>query len=434
MKPFFLIGFYAISVTLPLILSWAVGGAPRPFRQELASGLGILAFSIILTEFVLSGRFKSISKGIGMDVTMRFHQMMARTALAFALLHPFLYAGSPAGGVRPWDSMRRMTLTTDFSDLVTGIAAFLLLPSLVLLAIARTQLDYKYETWRLMHGLGALVIALLLFHHTIYAGRYGSQPELVWLWGTMTAVAAGSLVYVYLIVPLRQRRLPWRVTSVVQMTPKQWELTLSPQGHAGMTYEPGQFVWLNVGNSTFSLKENPFSISSAPAEGPDMSFLIKELGDFTDTIGQIRPDTRAYLDGPYGNLSVSGRDEPGVALIAGGVGIAPLLGIIRQMRATGDPRQRKLIYANRTEQQIACQSDLNGEDVTYVLSEPPTGWAGETGYVDAGVLDRAFSEDAFKNWVFVLCGPKAMLDSVEDALIARGTPSSRILSERFEYD
>ena len=128
MKPFFLIGFYAISVTLPLILSWAVGGAPRPFRQELASGLGILAFSIILTEFVLSGRFKSISKGIGMDVTMRFHQMMARTALAFALLHPFLYTGSPAGGVRPWDPMRRMTLTTDFSDLFTGNAAFLLLP------------------------------------------------------------------------------------------------------------------------------------------------------------------------------------------------------------------------------------------------------------------------------------------------------------------
>ena len=58
----------------------------------------------------------------------------------------------------------------------------------------------------------------------------------------------------------------------------------------------------------------------------------------------------------------------------------------------------------------------------------------KTGFVDAAMLDRVFSQDAFKNWVFVLCGPKPMLDSVEDALIARGTPSTRILSERFDYD
>ena len=140
MKPLLLIIAYLAAVTLPLVLSWLLGGPPRPFRQELASGLGILAFSMILMEFVLSGRFKSISNGIGMDVTMRFHQIMARTALVFALLHPFLYQGTPSGGQRPWDPTRQLTITTDFSALSTGIAAYLLLPSLVLLAIGRTQL------------------------------------------------------------------------------------------------------------------------------------------------------------------------------------------------------------------------------------------------------------------------------------------------------
>ena len=57
-------------------------------------------------EFVLSGRFKSTSNGIRMHVTMRFHQMMARTALVFALLHPCLYQGTPSGGQRPWDPTR----------------------------------------------------------------------------------------------------------------------------------------------------------------------------------------------------------------------------------------------------------------------------------------------------------------------------------------
>lgn len=434
MKPLALIVAYLAVVALPLILSWIVGGPPRAFHQELASGLGILAFSMILAEFVLSGRFKNISNGVGMDVTMRFHQVMARMALVFALLHPFLYQGTPAGGPRPWDPTRQLTVTTDFSSLSTGIVAFLLLPSLVFLAIERTNLDYKYETWRLIHGVGALLIALLLLHHTVYAGRYGSQPLMTWLWVAMTGLAVGSLLYVYLIVPLLETGRGWRVTSVTRLTPKQWELTVSPDGHSGFEYKAGQFVWLNVGHSSFSMKENPFSISSAPAARPEVSFMIKELGDFTRTIGQIRPGTRAYLDGPYGSLFVDDRDEPGVALIAGGVGLAPLLGILRQMRLTGDPRKVKLIYGNRTIDQIAYREELDAEDVSYVLSEPPENWRGDVGFIDGALMDRVFSSDEITDWVFVMCGPAIMLDIVEEHLLNKGTPSHRVLSERFDYD
>jgi predicted ferric reductase len=434
MKPLFLILTYIAAVTLPLVLSWLVGGPPRAFHQELASGLGILAFSMILMEFVLSGRFKNISNGIGMDVTMRFHQVMARTALCFALLHPFLYQHTPSGGQRPWDPTRQLTITTDLFNLSTGIAAYLLLPILVLLAIGRSQLNYKYETWRLIHGVGALLVALLLLHHTVYAGRYGSQPVMTWLWVAMTGVAVGSLLYVYLLVPIGGRSRAWHVTSVTRLTPKQWEVTVKPDGHSGLVYKAGQFVWLNVGNSSFSMKENPFSISSAPAAGPQMSFLIKELGDFTQEIGNIEPRTVAYLDGPYGSLSIEGRTEPGVALIAGGVGLAPLLGILRQMRLAGDSRKVKLIYGNRTVDQIAYREELEIEDMTLVLSEPPETWEGETGFVDAVLLDRVFSRDEFKEWLFVLCGPAIMMDTVEGHLINCGTPSHRILSERFDYD
>ncbi|WP_461403651.1 ferredoxin reductase family protein [Falsiruegeria mediterranea] len=434
MKPLLLIIAYLAAVTLPLVLSWLFGGPPRLIHQELASGLGILAFSMILMEFVLSGRFKSISNGVGMDVTMRFHQVMARTALGFALLHPFLYRGTPSGGQRPWDPTRQLTITTDFSALFTGIAAFLLLPSLVLLAVGRTHLGYRYETWRLMHGIGALLIALLLLHHTTYAGRYGSQPVMTWVWLAMTGVAVGSLLYVYLLVPLRDKTRPWLVTSVTQLTPNQWELTVKPKGHSGLDYNAGQFVWLNVGHSSFSMKENPFSICSAPGAGPEISFMIKELGDFTRTIGQIPAGTVAYLDGPYGHLSVDGRTEPGVALIAGGVGLAPLIGILRQMRLSGDPRKVKLIYGNRVADQIAYRDELAAQDVVYVLSEPPESWHGETGFIDTALIDRVFLEQELSEWVFVMCGPAIMMDNVEDHLIERGTPTHRILSERFDYD
>lgn len=434
MQSVILILFYLVIVLMPLCLSWALDWPPRPLLDDIASGLGMVAFAIILTEFVLSGRFKRLSKRIGMDVIQRFHQLIARTALAFALLHPFMFGGTPSGGHRPWDPTRALTVTSEFSDLASGIVAYLLFPTFVLLAIARTQLDYKYETWRLMHGIGSLLIAFLLLDHTIRAGRYSADPTIMWFWVAMTGTAVAALLNIYVFQPLRQSTRPWKVTVIKRLTPFQWQLKLAPTGHNGITYDAGQFVWLNIGHSAFSHYENPFSISSAPVDGKELTFVIKELGDFTRTLDQVSPGTLAYIDGPYGNLIIEGRTAQGVALIAGGVGIAPMLGILRQMRATGDKRPVKLIYGNRLQEQIIPSEDLSHEDVVYVLSEPPEDWAGETGRIDPALLERHFSPEICQTWLFVLCGPPAMMDAVEDHLLSKGTPSSNILSERFTYD
>lgn len=434
MKWPFLVLVYVLLILAPLGISGFLGWSPRSFHQELASGLGMLAFSIILVEFLLSGRFRFISSSLGMDVTMRVHQLMARTALGFALIHPLLYQGTPTGGHRPWDVTHQLTITTDLSTLASGIGAYFLLFILVVSAIARKSLEYKYETWRFLHGLGALVLACLLLHHTVYAGRYGGHPSLTYFWLALSSVAVGTLLYVYLVRPLRQRKNPWRVTSVSRLTPRQWELRLKPDGHKGITFEAGQFAWLNVGHSAFSLNENPFSISSAPADGPEVSFVIKELGDFTRNLGQITLQTHAYLDAPHGNLSIKNKPEKGVVLIAGGVGIAPMLSILRQVRLNGTQHDLKLIYGNRAEEQIVYRQELSKEDAVFVLSEPPKDWQGETGLIDGPLLDRNLSSEHFENWLFVLCGPTAMMDSVEEHLIARGASSERILSERFDYD
>jgi NAD(P)H-flavin reductase len=161
--------------------------------------------------------------------------------------------------------------------------------------------------------------------------------------------------------------------------------------------------------------------------------VIKELGDFTGSLDQVKPGMRAYLDGPYGSMSVEGRSEPGIALIAGGVGIAPMLSILNQMRLTGDSRRVRLIYGNRLEEQIVFREDLPREDTILVLSEPPVGWQGETGMIGPDLLDGSFTDDEFAEWLFVLCGPPIMMDTVEDHLIARGVSSGQILSERFDY-
>jgi predicted ferric reductase len=207
-----------------------------------------------------------------------------------------------------------------------------------------------------------------------------------------------------------------------------------------MQYKAGQFTWLNVGHGPFSLHENPFSLSSAPVSGPQVQFVIKELGDFTRTVGAIKQGTRAYLDGPYGNLVTAGRAEPGIALIAGGVGIAPLLGILRQLRHDRDRRPTTLVYGNRVQEQILYREELeelardHGTKTVHVLSEPLAGWGGRTGQIDAELIRAVFDDPQTRQWLFVLCGPPVMMEIVEDTLIGLGVPAGQILSERFSYD
>ncbi len=439
MRPGVLIVLYTLVVLLPLALAWLRVRPPRSLLDELASGAGLLAFAIILVEFILSGRFRSISGRIGMDVTMRFHQLLARTALALALLHPFLYR-APFAAQRPWDTSRELTLTGDITALSSGALAWVLLPAFVLLSIGRDQLAYRYETWRLMHGLGAMLIAALVLHHTLSAGRYSQDPALAGVWLGMAATALLSMLYVYLIEPFLKLRKGWGVVSVRPIALKTWELVLEPSGHDGLGYDAGQFVWLNVGHSPFSLNENPFSISSAPASGKRIEFVIKEVGDFTGTVGRIEPGTRAYVDGPHGNLVIAGRTEPGIALIAGGVGIAPLLGILRQLRLDEDGRPTVLVYGNRVTEQISYPDELaalardHGTKIIHAVSEPPDDWMGHVGMVDDSVIRQTFGSPEMKRWLYVLCGPPVMMDIVEDCLIDLGVPAHQIFSERFKYD
>ena len=77
----------------------------------------------------------------------------------------------------------------------------------VAMSIGRDKIDYKYETWRLAHGLGALLIAALLLHHTLSAGRYAQDPALIGVWIGLFLVALLTLAWVYVVEPLRQRLL-----------------------------------------------------------------------------------------------------------------------------------------------------------------------------------------------------------------------------------
>lgn len=431
---------YLALAALPLLLAALRGWPPRGWRDELATGLALVGFVIFYLEFLLSGRFRVISGRIGIDRTMGAHQLFARTALVFLLLHPFLYSGAFAPFELPFDPTGRYRSGLEAGSIASGVLAWILLALLVITAIGRDQLPGPYEVWRVTHGLGALLVAGLGTHHALEAGRYSADPLLAGLWLGLLALALFTLLDVYLFRPLRELAAPWRIEAVERIADRIWSVRLREERPGRFRFAAGQFAWATLDRSPFSVVEHPFSIASAPADLPRLEFVIKEAGDFTSRVDRLRVGGRAHLDGPHGSFTLEGRRAAGVALIAGGVGIAPMLGLLRQAAAEGDRRPWLLLYGNRHAGQIvhgdelaalATRIDLR---IVHVLGEPPAGWAGEVGTLDPPLLARHIEAARMADWLFFVCGPPPMIDGVEKALVGLGIPLRQIVAERFRYD
>jgi predicted ferric reductase len=248
------------------------------------------------------------------------------------------------------------------------------------------------------------------------------------------------LVRYRLLHPLALLRRPWEVAANLPELGASRTLVLRPVGHPGFAFQPGQFAWLNMGPTPFHLEQHPISMSSSGevAPGGTLSFTIRDLGDWSgQVVPALRPGARVWVDGPYGVFSPDREEGPGYVLVAGGIGVAPLVSMLETLADRGDRRPVLLLHGSRTEDDLTLRGRIEALrsrlelTVVEVLESPPTGWAGESGYVDEALLRRHLPRNHARFQYFV-CGPPALMDAMERVLPALRIPAERIHAERFD--
>jgi predicted ferric reductase len=213
---------------------------------------------------------------------------------------------------------------------------------------------------------------------------------------------------------------------------------MQPDGHAGFRFRPGQFGWLTVWGSPFQITAHPFSFSSSAAvSNGRVEMAIRELGDFTNDIAKVPVGRRVYIDGPYGAFTTGNPADMHV-LIAGGVGITPMMSMIRTLADQGDRRPVILLYGSKDWDAITFREELEvltsqlDLTVVHVLENPPAGWAGERGFITADVLQRHLPAPYAEHEYFI-CGPNVMMDAIENALGKLKVPMTKYHSERYSF-
>jgi predicted ferric reductase len=247
-----------------------------------------------------------------------------------------------------------------------------------------------------------------------------------------------SILYVRALKPLRVRRHRYRLVEVSPAASRTWTLTLEPEHGSVLDFRAGQFAFLTLADTPFSLEQHPFSIASSSERRDRLEFAVKELGDFTRNIGETPVGQVGFVDGPYGSLQLPTDPRAGILMVAGGIGISPIMSMLRTLHDRRHAAPVVLVYAADRVDDLAYDAELDeiaGQlrlEVVRVLRDPPAEWNGVHGLVDAALLDRHLTPQDAASWHVLLCGPPPMMDVAERAVRDRGVPLHRIHSERFD--
>ncbi len=424
---------FTLLALVPLGIA-VIGPVPeyRTFWIELGVALGFIALAMFGLQFLFSGRYAWVAPTFGMDNTIQYHREIGIVAFLFILAHPVMLVLAKSEFLLYFDP--RVNLLRAIALIFVSIAIILIMVT----SLWRMSFGLDYERWRLLHGFLSLSIVFIGIVHSVQVSHY-LDP----LWKKIAiALLLGACMYLVIhtriVRPWLNRKRPYKVVDVKEERGDCYSLTLAPASNRKLRFIPGQFAWLTINDTPFTLQQHPFSFASS-ARRDEISFTTKEVGDFTSTWKEVKPGTCVFLEGPFGSFTPE--KDSHLFLIMGGIGVTPCMSMLRTMRDDKDPRKAILLYANSDWEGATFREELNEISkeidlkIVFVNEDAPDDWKeghdAEEGRIDQDMLKK-YLPDNPNEYMYFICGPNAMMDVAEIALQNLGVDWRRIYSERFE--
>jgi ferredoxin-NADP reductase len=209
------------------------------------------------------------------------------------------------------------------------------------------------------------------------------------------------------------------------------------------TFIPGQYLMVRF-PEVFGRKNRAYSIASSPnADYIDLT--IKLYGLFTHHMWTLREGSEWELLGPYGRFTMDQDRTNDILLLGAGVGITPLMSMLRWATEVKSDRRFLLLYSNKRPKDIVFHRELQmiermnpNVKVVYTLTrlrdDLKHTWPGLTGRIDADMIKeqvQLWQDAGAEHPTAYGCGPAAMLTTMERCLIELDWDKEEIHYEKF---
>ena len=393
---------------------------------------------------------------------LAFRRALGLYGFFYAVVHLVIYVGFD----------RALSLTSTLNEIwmrrflqVGAVAIVLMVP----LAVTSTNSMIQRmgpKRWKRLHRLTYAVVILGVLHYYMLVKSDIRQPlafagVLTVLLGSRVGRHYSELLQASQKKPIAQTTQPtkpmyvvaspkpskgWkgelRIAAIFQETPDVRTLRLmsADGGEFPFVYQPGQFINIQLMIDGKRVNRS-YTLASSPTRSDACELTIKREPSGLASryiheslrVGDVLP-----VSGPSGKFVFTGDSASGVVLIAGGVGITPVMSILRYLTDRAWTGAIHFLIVAKTEQDLIFRDELRWLQsrhpnlhvcITLTRTEPQSMWTGNRGRATAELMTRVIPNLA--QLPVYLCGPNEMMDATTELLLQLGVPSSQIHTEAF---
>ena len=212
------------------------------------------------------------------------------------------------------------------------------------------------------------------------------------------------------------RKMPTRVSTLVQVSPDVMVLQLQLPANDGFAYRAGQYIEVMLRDGA----RRSYSMANAPHLGPGIELHIRHMpgGKFTDHVfGAMKEKEILRVEGPYGSFFLREESEKPMVFLASGTGFAPIKALLEHLQHTQSKRPVTLYWGGRRPSDLYMDAWVQQQRTTMpnfryvpVVSDahPEDQWRGRTGFVHRAVM--ADFADLSDHQVYA-CGAPIVIES-----------------------
>ena len=383
---------------------------------------------LALVGLVLVSRISWVEKSVGHDRLVIWHRKLGPWSLYLITAHVLFVIVGYAGVDQVPLAVELWRMILRFPWMLPAVIAFVFFAMAGITSYKKARAKMSYETWWTIHLYTYLAIALSFMHQILTGPMFLSHPLNKAYWEFLYLYTAAIIIVWRFVIPTgRSLRHNLKIEKVVNEGPGVTSIIMKGRKLDKLGAQGGQFFgWRFMQKGQWWIS-HPYSLSAAPTD-KYMRVTVKELGDHSNLVKNLKKGTRVFFEGPYGTFVAAKASKGHIVLVGGGVGITPLRALLEEFDET---KSIDVLFRASKDEDLVLRKELDkladarGARVHYLVGSR------KVHTMDAGYISKFVP--SFADSDVYVCGPTPLVEAVRQACKDAGIPKNRFHDEAFEF-